>query len=173
LPIGHREVYVLDGGLHAAVAGGRSLSASSAPAVPTTYPSRTFDAPLATLEDVDARRTDPGWVVLDVRAAARYRGEEEPIDPVAGHIPGAVNVPLSENLAPGGRFRPAEELRALYERVLGDILPERLIVHCGSGVTVVIRLPRPRRPARGGLYNGSFSEWCRRPGLPIAPTPQE
>lgn len=164
--IGHREVYVLDGGLHAAVAGGRSLSASSAPAVPATYPSRTFDAPLATLEDVDAHRADPGWVVLDVRAAVRYRGEEEPIDPVAGHIPGAVNVPLSENLAPGGRFRTAEELRALYEGVLGEVPPERLIVHCGSGVTACHTLLALDRAGLHGarLYNGSFSEWCRRPG---------
>jgi thiosulfate/3-mercaptopyruvate sulfurtransferase len=98
-----------------------------------------------------------------VRAAFRYRGESEPFDPVAGHIPGAINVPYAENLEPDGRFKGAAELRALYTAHLGGVPPEQAIVHCGSGVTAcqtLLALDVAGLPG-AALYVGSWSEWCR------------
>jgi thiosulfate/3-mercaptopyruvate sulfurtransferase len=119
--------------------------------------------PTVTMSEVDSLRDDPSWRVLDVRAAPRFRGETEPIDPVAGHIPGAVNLPYTENTG-----KSPEELRAMYEHFLGDVPPERLIVHCGSGVTAChTLLALDRAGLRGAsLYVGSWGEWCRN-DLPI------
>lgn len=115
------------------------------------------------MSEVDARRNDPSWKILDVRAANRFRGETEPIDPVAGHIPGAVNLPYTENLG-----KSPEELRAMYEELMGDVPPERLIVHCGSGVTACHTLLALETAGLHGaaLYVGSWGEWCRN-GMPI------
>jgi thiosulfate/3-mercaptopyruvate sulfurtransferase len=169
---GHTQTYVLDGGLAAALAQGRALSTR----IPETqevppYPTRAFHSPQASLAEVDIVRLDPRFRVLDVRAAARYRGEQEPIDPVAGHIPGALNLPFSENLDAHGRFHTRDELRARYTRVLGDVPPERLVVHCGSGVTACHALLAMERAGLhgGSLYVGSWSEWCRNADKPRAP----
>jgi thiosulfate/3-mercaptopyruvate sulfurtransferase len=101
-------------------------------------------------------------LVLDARAAARFRGETEPIDPVAGHIPGAVNLPFAENLE-NGRYKSAEALRAMYEELLDGTPVERLVVHCGSGVTAChTLLALEAADLRGAsLYVGSWGEWCR------------
>jgi thiosulfate/3-mercaptopyruvate sulfurtransferase len=117
-----------------------------------------WQLPTVTLDEVDARRNDPSWRVLDVRATPRFRGDTEPIDPVAGHIPGAVNLPYTENLG-----KSPEELRAMYEELLGGVPPERLIVHCGSGVTACHTLLALDRAGLHGasLYVGSWGEWCR------------
>jgi thiosulfate/3-mercaptopyruvate sulfurtransferase len=170
--VGHTQTYVLDGGLGAALAQGRALSTR----IPETqevppYPTRAFHAPQASLEEVDMIRRDPRFRVLDVRSAERYRGEHEPIDPVAGHIPGALNLPLSENLNADGRFRTREELRARYMQLLGDVPAERLVVHCGSGVTACHTLLSLERAGLHGaaLYVGSWSEWCRNTDKPHAP----
>ncbi len=106
---------------------------------------------------------------MDVRDANRFRGETEPIDTVAGHIPGAMNVPLTNNLDAEGKFLPAEKLREKYAGVIGQQPAGEVIVHCGSGVTAChtllafaqAGLPMPR------LYVGSWSEWSRN-NLPIA-----
>lgn len=118
----------------------------------------TWQLPTVTMEQVDQLRNDPRWRVLDVRSAERFRGETEPIDPVAGHIPGAVNVPYTENIG-----KSPQELRAMYERLLGDVPPERLVVHCGSGVTACHTLFALEKAGLKGasLYVGSWSEWCR------------
>jgi thiosulfate/3-mercaptopyruvate sulfurtransferase len=169
--IGHRSVYVLDGGLRAALAAGRTLSTAPAPTPGEAYPARDWLWPLASCDEVNARRLDPRYCVLDVRAAARYRGVQEPIDPIAGHIPGAVNLPFGENLTPDGRFRSAEELRAQYTALLGGVPLQHLFVHCGSGVTACHTLLALHRAGLSGarLYVGSWSEWCRRPELPREP----
>ena len=122
-----------------------------------------WQLPTVTIEEVDRLRHDPSWRVLDVRAAPRFRGETEPIDPVAGHIPGAVNLPYTENVG-----KSPEELRAMYEQLLGDVPPERLIVHCGSGVTACHTLLALEMAGLHGasLYVGSWGEWCRN-GMPI------
>ena len=95
----------------------------------------------------------------------------EPIDPVAGHIPGAVNVPFAENLQPDGSFQSASALRTRYEQVLAGRAPRDLIVHCGSGVTACHTLLALERAGLAGakLYVGSWSEWCRNDDRPRAP----
>jgi len=93
----------------------------------------------------------------------RFRGEQEPLDPVPGRIPGALNLPFARNLAPSGRFLPAAELRALYLQLLGGTPPDHLVVHCGSGVTAchtLFALELAGLPG-GALYVGSYGEWCR------------
>ena len=114
-------------------------------------------------------RSDPGWKVLDVRSGPRYRGETEPVDPVAGHIPGALNLPWQENLGPDGRFKPARELRDMYLALLAGTPRNHLVVHCGSGVTACHTLLALEVAGLSGaaLYVGSWSEWCRNP-LPVA-----
>ncbi len=153
--VGHRPVLVLDGGYAAAVGAGLPMSTERATSTKnaTTAKSVTIEpiAPIASaaaylvplewaLPTVDLgtvfhARVDPIWRVLDVRAGARFRGEVEPIDPIAGHIPGAQNVFFEENLDASGRFLGADALREKYRALLGVLGPEQLIVHCGSGVT--------------------------------------
>lgn len=164
--LGHERVRVVDGGLAALLAAGYSLTTE--PTVrerAAPYPAAQFARPLANIDEVEQARTRSDWRVLDVRAAIRYRGESEPIDPVAGHIPGAKNLPLSENLRPDGSFKTSAELRASYERALDGVAPEHTIVHCGSGVTACHSLLALERAGLVGarLYVGSWSEWCRKP----------
>jgi thiosulfate/3-mercaptopyruvate sulfurtransferase len=169
--IGHDRVRVLDGGLKAAIASGFALTNSrSAPAKAGPYPATDYAWPRADIDEVERVRNSDRHIVLDVRSAARYRGEQEPIDPVAGHIPGARNLPLAENLQTDGRFKSAEGLRAMYGEFLGDVVPERVIVHCGSGVTACHTLLALERAGLNGakLYVGSWSEWCRQPQRPRA-----
>ena len=158
--VGHERVSVLDGGMAAA-----NLPLTTE--VPTIaarppYPATSWQRPTVDLAEVDALRRDANWKVLDVRSRERYRGETEPIDPVAGHIPGAVNLPFAENLE-NGRFKSQETLRAMYEELLGGTPVERLVVHCGSGVTAChTLLALDAAGLEGaGLYVGSWGEWCR------------
>jgi thiosulfate/3-mercaptopyruvate sulfurtransferase len=156
-------VQVLDGGLPAALAAGLvsdALPPEIEPGPP--YPASGWHWPLADIDAVARRARDPQWCVLDVRAAARYRGDTEPIDPVAGHIPGAVNLPYTDNLR-DGCFVASDELRARYARLLDGRAPQRLIVHCGSGITAchtLLALEHAGLPG-ASLYVGSWSEWCR------------
>ena len=117
-----------------------------------------WQLPTVDMATVDRLRLDPEWKVLDVRSAERFRGETEPIDPIAGHIPGAVNLPYTEN-----NDKSPAALRALYEELLDGVPPERLIVHCGSGVTACHTLLALDRAGLHGasLYVGSWGEWCR------------
>jgi thiosulfate/3-mercaptopyruvate sulfurtransferase len=166
---GHEDVAVLDGGFDAARAAG--VPVTQAPAqvrARAPYPQRSWLLPVAALEMVAQRLKDPTWKVLDVRARERWRGEVEPFDPIPGRIPGTINVPYTENLGPGGRFRPADELRRLYEAALGGTAPENLVVHCGSGVTACHTLLALEVAGLRGasLYVGSYGEWCRS-GRPI------
>lgn len=170
--LGHEHVQVLDGGLKGAVAAG--LTATSEPSVATSvgpYPALAWRSPTVDLEAVDEARSDPNRLVLDVRAKARFAGESEPIDPLAGHIPGAQNLPLAENLNADGRFKSQPELHALYSKLLGSRSPSQLIVHCGSGVTACHTLLALERAglSDASLYVGSWSEWCRNPGRPREP----
>ena len=109
-------------------------------------------------------------LLLDVRTGERFRGDAEPIDPVAGHIPGAVNLPLGDNLNPDGRFKSSDQLRAMYGGLLGRRDPARVAAMCGSGVTACHSLLAMEIAGlRGGLlYAGSWSEWIRDPARPVA-----
>lgn len=162
--IGHEKVRVLDGGFAAAIAAGLPIDTEPPNIQPREpYPAHEYVLPTVDIEEVRARAGDRGSIVLDVREPARWRGETEPIDPVAGHIPGSVNLFFGENLDHEGRFLPPEELAKKYRALFGDVPPERVIVHCGSGVTACHTLLALDLAGLAGasLYVGSWSEWCR------------
>ena len=170
--VGHRYAQVVDRGLAALLAGGFTLTTDLPTLTPTEpYPVQSFTRRLASIEEVDQARSAADRRVIDVRAAFRYRGESEPIDPIAGHIPGALNVPLTENLTAEGRFKSAADLRSMYESALAGIAPEQAIIHCGSGVTACHTLLALERAGLDGakLYVGSWSEWCRDASRPRSP----
>ncbi|UOQ52208.1 sulfurtransferase [Hymenobacter cellulosivorans] len=161
---GHAAVQVLDGGLSAAQAAGLALTDAVEQSSPVSpYPLTGWQLPLAPTAKVQEASETGSALIIDVREAPRYRGETEPIDLVAGHIPGARNVPFAGNLDAAGQYLPAAELRQKYEAVLDGRPAEQVIVHCGSGVTAChtllafdqAGLPIPR------LYVGSWSEWSR------------
>ena len=161
--LGHGAVSVLEGDLASLLDQG--LPAGEAPPPAPPYPEDRWLLPLADLARVDRLRRDPDWKVLDARSRPRYLGETEPIDPVAGHIPGALNLPFAENLDPQGRFNDAETLRRMYEAFLAGTPADHLVVHCGSGVTACHTLFALERAGLSGaaLFVGSWSEWCRNP----------
>lgn len=165
--MGHPDVRVVDGGLAALRDAGFTLTTDVPPPdpEPETYPTLAWVRDTADIDEVERARTAADRRLIDVRAAFRFRGESEPIDPIAGHIPGARNVPYADNLRPDGTFKSADELRALLTGALDGIPPERTIVHCGSGVTACHTLLALERAGMRGakLYVGSWSEWCRRP----------
>jgi thiosulfate/3-mercaptopyruvate sulfurtransferase len=170
--VGHERVQVVDGGLHALQAAGLELTtALPTPEPASDYPASRWLRPLANIEEVERARSAEDRRVIDVRAAFRYRGESEPIDPIAGHIPGAHNVPLTESLHPDGTWKNSEQLRALYVAALGGVPPDAAIIHCGSGVTACHTLLALERAGLHGakLYVGSWSEWCRNPERPREP----
>jgi thiosulfate/3-mercaptopyruvate sulfurtransferase len=157
LSIGHERVRLLDGGWPAWVAAGGPAQTDEPGVTPTLYPSpKGWRGALG-------RDQIAGRALVDARAPERYRGETEPIDPKAGHIPGAVNVPASMNLTSEGRFRSRHDLTALYHD-----LPDDVVVSCGSGVTAchtALAMTLAGRPLPD-LYVGSFSDWCSH-DLPI------
>lgn len=160
---GHGDVRVLDGGLSGWVADGGWLEAGVIDATQGDFVAGPGAMPVV---EADGVLGVP--VLVDARAAERYRGEVEPIDPVAGRIPGAVNVPTSANLASDGRFRTADELRALYAAagVTGDA---EVAAYCGSGVTAVHDIIAMEIAGiRAALYPGSWSEWITDPERPVA-----
>lgn len=162
--LGHEHVAVLDGGLQAALGAGMTMTVESVSVPPLPpYSANRWRLPLVDAEAVDALRLDPSRKLLDARSAERWRGENETLDPVPGHIPGSVNLYWAENLGPDGRFKSPEALRAQYEALLDGTPPERLAVHCGSGVTAchaLLALEVAGLPG-ASLYVGSWSEWCR------------
>ena len=169
---GHEKVQVLDGGFEAALEAefpGSTGTENPAPAQP--YPFNEWKLNTVGMHEVKAAASDPDFLLIDVREEERYRGESEPIDLVAGHIPGAISVPYEKNLGPGGRFLPPEDLKAMYSKIIGNRDKGKIIVHCGSGVTACHTI---LAMASAGLkmpllYTGSWSEWSRN-GLPIGRT---
>ena len=169
--LGHDAVAVLDGGLQAWKAAGGALS--SGPCEPVQAAQFELKAPLRQLvltADVLADLGRPGQTIVDARAAARYRGETEPLDPVAGHIPGALNRPYMDNFTDDGRFKSPEQLKAEWAQLLTGRPASTVVHHCGSGVTAVPNLLAMELAGFGptALYAGSWSEWCNTPGLPCA-----
>jgi thiosulfate/3-mercaptopyruvate sulfurtransferase len=167
--MGHQAVAVLDGGLQAWQAAGGEVTSGEEP---THFQSNfVAGAPLLQLVDtrtVAARLEQPDQTLIDARAGARYRGEVEPLDPIAGHIPGALNRPFTENLGPDGKFKPAAQLRAEFESLLAGRDPATVVHQCGSGVSAVPNLLAMQIAGLGptALYAGSWSEWSNTPGLP-------
>lgn len=170
--IGHRTVQVVDGGYAALREAGFAVTTDEpAPAAAPPYPYAGLVRGLADIDEVDRARTAPDRRLIDVRAAFRFRGESDPFDPIAGHIPGARNAPYADNLRGDGTFKSADELRSQLSAVLDGIAPEQTIVQCGSGVTACHTLLALERAGLDGakLYVGSWSEWCRQPERPREP----
>ena len=167
--LGHPRRAVLDGGFAAWQEAGLPVEQAQPSVRARRYEAGTpkLDSAVATSEVAAAQAA--GDLLVDARAAPRYRGEQEPIDPKAGHVPGARNRPFSANVTPAGRFRPPAELRAELTELLGGRSPERLIAMCGSGVTAAhLLLAMDVAGLAGGrLYAGSWSEWIRDPARPI------
>ena len=117
-----------------------------------------------------SRLNAPGMVVIEARAPERYRGEIEPIDPVAGHIPGALNRLYKDNLAADGRFKSPQELRSAFQALLQSRKPEEIVHQCGSGVSACHNILAMEIAGLTGsrLYPGSWSEWCADPARPVA-----
>lgn len=158
---GHDKVAVLDGGLSAYDQAGAKLTREIPKRERSTYNLSQGRLPMIQTPDLEREVPVKTGRLLDARDPERFRGEVEPIDPVAGHIPGAVNVPFKWNLTKEGRFRDADELRALYESVLGSRDPRETAVYCGSGVTAVHNILAMEVAGLKGvaLYPGSWSEW--------------
>ena len=168
---GHRNVRVLDGGLQAWIAAGGATASGAAPAaVPVRYQLQASLADLRLTADVATGLGRPNQTILDARATPRFKGEVEPMDPVAGHIPGALNRPFATNIGPDGLFKPAAQLREEFEALLGGRDPATVVHHCGSGVSAVPNILAMEVAGLGhtALYAGSWSEWCNTPGLPCA-----
>lgn len=168
--LGHDAVAVLDGGLMAWEASGRDLTdagphVSHAAFAPQIRPDAAVDA-----AHVEGRLGDPRMLLLDARNPQRYRGENETLDPVAGHIPGAANRFFKDNLDARGRFKPAEALRSEFLQLMGDRAAGEIVHTCGSGVTACHNLLAMEVAGLSGslLYPGSWSEWCADPGRPAA-----
>lgn len=167
---GFENAQVLDGGMQAAEKEGLEFSSGEeifdkAPLIKKNQ----WGLPVSSLEVVENELISDSSTVVDVRDAYRYKGESEPIDLVAGHIPGAINIPFSENLDENGNFLSPEVLKEKYRRLLQN-KPEHLIIHCGSGVTAchtILALAYAGFPVPD-LYVGSWSEWSRREGKEIA-----
>ncbi|MGE5155150.1 MAG: sulfurtransferase [Bdellovibrio bacteriovorus] len=168
--IGHERVALLDGGLQAWVAAGGALVRAepryaAGDLVPRPNDSRWIGTDALVAELAAGRVT-----VLDARAPERFRGEQEPIDPVAGHCPGAINLPLTGNLDANGCFLDPEALRARFLDAIGEIAPARIVHSCGSGVNACHNLLAMEVAGLHGsrLYAGSWSEWIRSPERPVA-----
>ena len=164
---GHRDVRLLDGGLTAWRDSGMRLSTGDTPVRPGSVTLRAGSLPTATIDDVAALGSDHSKTVLvDARAAERYRGEVEPIDPRAGHIPGAISVPTSENVDESGRFRAASELRERFAQAgVTDGTP--VVAYCGSGVNAAHEIAALEIAGLSGtLFPGSWSQWSADPARP-------
>jgi len=161
---GLNRVQVLDGGFAAAEQAGCAINALPVVTRPAeTFSFEKWQLPVADMREVERVAQKPDYMVIDVRDKVRYDGDAEPIDLIAGHIPGAVNMPFAGNLDERGQFRTAAELKEKYESLLAGKPAERVIVHCGSGVTACHTL---LAMAHAGfdipsLYVGSWSEWSR------------
>jgi thiosulfate/3-mercaptopyruvate sulfurtransferase len=164
IAIGHQKVQVLNGGFKSAQKNGLPINGNIVQIkLVDPYPASEWKLPLSDIKEVETVAQNKDYLVIDVRDKARYNGETEPIDLIAGHIPGAINVPFIENLNEEGLFLSPTELRLKYQNVINNKSTENIIVHCGSGVTAChtllamayanIEIPK--------LYIGSWSEWSR------------
>ncbi|MBS0556381.1 MAG: sulfurtransferase [Proteobacteria bacterium] len=168
--VGAREAAVLDGGIAAWTQAGLALDADAAQRSPTRVDA-TFDATRIVYTDALVQALKNARTLLvDARAAARYRGENETLDKAAGHVPGAVNRPFADNLDADGRFKPAARLHAEFTALLGTHRPADTIHMCGSGVTACHNLLAMEHAGLGGsrLYAPSWSGWSSDPERPVA-----
>lgn len=171
--VGHRRVFVLDGGWAAWVEMGGSATEEPGRRQRRIYQAQPDSSLLAGSAEMVEIHPKNGWLLIDSRTGERFRGESEPIDPVAGHIPGAVNAPFTANLDANGRLLPASTLRSRFVKILGEVEPARTVFYCGSGVTAAHNLLALAVAGIQGarLYAGSWSEWIADPQRPVATGP--
>ncbi|WP_322979077.1 sulfurtransferase [Pseudomonas sp. C11] len=169
--LGKRDgLYLLDGGLKAWRDAGLELTTQQSEKVAGSLAATPDQSLLLSAEQLAQRLGNPELTLLDARAQPRFRGEVEPLDPVAGHIPGAQCAVFTDNLGADGRFLSAEQLRARFDALRGTRPAESLVAYCGSGVTACHNLfamslaGYPLAP----LYAGSWSEWITDPSRPVA-----
>ena len=167
---GHANVAVLDGGLQAWTAAGGQITAGEGPA--HFQSNFTLGQKLVALVATKTVADNLGQAIqtlVDARGAPRFRGEVEPLDPAAGHIPGALNRPFTSNIGPDGKFKPAAVLKAEFETLLAGRDPASVVHQCGSGVSAVPNLLAMQIAGLGstGLYAGSWSDWCSDPAHPV------
>ena len=171
---GHANVAVLDGGLQAWQAAGGAVASGAEPAhFQSNFSLATELATLVATKTVAENLGRPVQTLIDARGAARFRGEVEPLDPVAGHIPGALNRPFNQNIGPDGKFKPAADLKAEFETLLAGRDPTTVVHHCGSGVSAVpnllaMQIAGLADASKVGLYAGSWSDWCSDLSRPMA-----
>jgi thiosulfate/3-mercaptopyruvate sulfurtransferase len=168
--VGHRRVAVLNGGFPAWKAAGLPVDTQSPYIEPKNYVGSVNDSLWVTSEAILANITSSTYRLIDAREAPRFHGMQEPIDAVAGHIPGALNLPFKENLAADGTFLPAGELRSRFLAALGTQSSAEVVHMCGSGVTACHNLLAMEAAGLScsKLYAGSWSEWIRNPARPVA-----
>lgn len=170
--MGHANVAVLDGGFQAWQAAGYPVEAAAPKSVAADGKFETAPAlvKLVNMESVRSNLGKPDQHILDARATPRFKGEVEPIDPVAGHIPGALNRPFAQNMLPDGKFKPPATLRAEFEALLGSRKSADLVHHCGSGVSAVPNILAMQIAGfeSGALFAGSWSEWSSQANNPVA-----
>ena len=167
---GHDAVAVLDGGLQAWEAAGAVESGPPPRRARGQFSLKPALRRLVHTDEVLQQLGRPTQTLIDARGAARYRGETETLDPVAGHIHGALNRPFTDNLGADGRFKPREQLQAEFDALLAGRDAVGVVHHCGSGVSAVpnvLAMELAGYPP-AALYGGSWSEWSRTPGLPMA-----
>ena len=167
---GHGNVAVLDGGFQAWSATEPIASGPQVPRTPQHFDLTPEKAHLASTQNVLSQLGRPSQNLIDARAPARFRGEVEPLDPVAGHIPGALNRAFTQNLSADGKFKPADVLKSEFETLLAGRDPATVVHHCGSGVSAVPNILAMEIAGLGrtALYAGSWSEWCSDAERPFA-----
>ncbi|MCB9496826.1 MAG: sulfurtransferase [Fibrobacteria bacterium] len=168
--LGHSRVAVLDGGFPSWLAeGGAQEDAPPAPRARGGFEEGPSLVSIADANQILSNLGNPSLLVVDARSPDRFRGENELLDPVGGHIPGAANRFCRDNLLPDGRFKPADLLRREFETLLDFRRPDQAVMQCGSGVTACHNLLAMEIAGLSGaaLYPGSWSEWCSDPSRPV------
>jgi thiosulfate/3-mercaptopyruvate sulfurtransferase len=168
--LGYQAVAVLDGGMAKWVQEGRPTRAGEEQRTPAIFIGISNEALRVSAEEVERLRADPAYRLIDSRAPERYRGEVEPLDPVAGHIPGAVNLYNLSNVNADGTFLAPEALRAKFLALLDGAPSANAVAYCGSGVAAAHNVLAMEVAGLPGakLYAGSWSEWCADPSRPVA-----
>lgn len=168
--LGHHDVALLNGGFPRWQREALPITANTPDVQTTTFHARVTPELVVNALEVERIRVDQHYRLFDARAEERYNGSVEPLDKVAGHIPGALNLPWEDNLDFGGNFQTPEELQKSYLRLLGDVVPEHVIHMCGSGVTACHNIIAMEYAGLHGaqLYAGSWSEWITDPQRAIA-----